>query len=163
VREIAEQMSDSREGGLLAGYREMAADRERESSAHEWCEGLIGGAAPEPTDLRYDNRGVMKDSELLKYITKTIVERFHPRRIILFGSHARGEARAGSDVDIFVEMESEAPPPRRAVAISSVFGLRPWSMDLVVYTPQEVEKLRGVGGTLLSLIEAEGKPLYELR
>ncbi len=105
----------------------------------------------------------MVDNILLEHITHTIIERFHPRRIVLFGSHARGEAKAGSDLDIFIEMETGARPPDRAVEISSVFGLRPWSMDLVVYTPEEVERLRGVKGTLLSVIEAEGKPLYERR
>lgn len=103
----------------------------------------------------------MTDSRLLTDITIRIVERFNPRRIILFGSHARGEAGPESDLDIFIEMESAASPPERAVEVSSLFGLRPWSLDLVVYTPAEVEKLRGVGGTLLSVIEAEGKPLYE--
>ena len=34
-----------------------------------------------------------------------IRERFHVRRIGVFGSHARGEARAGSDVDVLVEFE----------------------------------------------------------
>ena len=103
----------------------------------------------------------MTDSELLTDITKKIVEHFHPRRIVLFGSRARGESGAQSDWDIFIEMETAASPPERAVEVSSIFGLRPWSMDLVVYTPAEVERLRGVHGTLLSLIEAEGKPLYE--
>ena len=105
----------------------------------------------------------MTDSELLTDITKKIVEHFHPRRIILFGSRARGEATAESDLDLFIEMETVASPPERAVEVSSIFGLRPWSMDLVVYTPAEVERLRGVNGTLLALIEAEGKPLYERR
>jgi len=44
VREVAEQLSNSQEGGLLAGYREMAADQEREAEAEEWSEGLIGDA-----------------------------------------------------------------------------------------------------------------------
>ena len=103
----------------------------------------------------------MTRTELVKHITETIVERFHPRRIILFGSQARGEAQPESDLDIFVEMETSRTPPERAVEVSSVFGLRPWSMDLVVYTPQEVERLRGVNGTLLSVIESEGRLLYE--
>lgn len=30
------------EASLEAGYRAMAADRERECEADEWCEGLIG-------------------------------------------------------------------------------------------------------------------------
>lgn len=44
VREMAEQLSDAQEGGLLAGYREMAAAHQREAEAQEWSEGLIGDA-----------------------------------------------------------------------------------------------------------------------
>ncbi|HEY6342402.1 MAG TPA: hypothetical protein VIY49_12985 [Bryobacteraceae bacterium] len=44
VLETAEQLSHSQEGGLLASYREMANDREREAEAREWSEALIGDA-----------------------------------------------------------------------------------------------------------------------
>lgn len=101
------------------------------------------------------------DQKLLEKVTNTIVERFHPRRIILFGSRARGEARPDSDVDLFVEMESTRRPPERTIEVSSVFGLRPWPLDVVVYTPDEVKRLRRVRGTLLSVIEREGTVLYE--
>ncbi len=104
----------------------------------------------------------MTEKEILDHVTRTIVERFHPRRILLFGSRARGESSPDSDLDIFVEMESSASPPERAIQVSSVFGLRPWPLDVVVYTPQEVRRLRHVHGTLLSAIEAEGRVLYEL-
>jgi uncharacterized protein len=103
----------------------------------------------------------MVDLQLLDHITKTIVERFQPRRIILFGSRAHGKARADSNVDLFVEMETQERPPERAVAISSAFVLRPWSLDVVVHTPEEIGRLRSVNGTLLATIEAEGKLLYE--
>ncbi len=105
----------------------------------------------------------MTDQEILEHVTRTIVDRFHPRRILLFGSRARGEAAPDSDLDIFVEMETSATPPERAIQVSSVFGLRPWSLDVVVYTPQEVLRLRPIHGTLLSAIEAEGQVLYERR
>lgn len=103
----------------------------------------------------------MTQAELLKEVTKTIVQRFHPKRIVLFGSHARGEARPDSDLDLFIEMESNLRPPQRAVAVSALFGLRRWPLDLIVYTPEEVQRLRGQRGTLLSMIEKEGKVLYE--
>ncbi len=101
------------------------------------------------------------DRKQLEEIAATIVEKFNPVRVVVFGSHARGEAGDDSDVDLFVEMESEQRPPERAIEVSAVFGLRRWPLDVVVYTPSEVERLRTVRGTLLSVIEAEGEVLYE--
>jgi predicted nucleotidyltransferase len=114
---------------------------------------------PRYARLLYSGYQIMTDTALLEHITQTIGERFHPRRVILFGSHVRGEAQPNSDLDLFVEMETQARLPERSVEISSVFGLRPWSMDVVVYAPEEVQRLRRVHGTLLSVIEAEGKVL----
>ena len=58
-------------------------------------------------------------------------------------------------------METSRRPPERAIEVSEVFGLRSWPMDIVVYTPEEVRRLRHVNGTLLAVIEKEGKVLYE--
>jgi predicted nucleotidyltransferase len=101
------------------------------------------------------------DSKRLEDITKTIVRKFQPVRVVLFGSHARGDADEESDLDLFVEMETDLSPPERVIAVSAAFGLRTWPMDVVVYTPAEVERLSSIRGTLLSIIEAEGKVLYE--
>ncbi len=103
----------------------------------------------------------MTQDALLEQVTRTIVERFHPKRILLFGSHARGDAGSNSDLDVFIEMQTTRRPPERAIEVSAAFGLRPWPLDVVVYTPEEVQRLRGVSGTLLSVIEKEGKVLYE--
>lgn len=105
----------------------------------------------------------MTQTAFLEHVTKTIVERFQPKRIMVFGSHARGEAGPDSDLDLFIEMDTSRRPPERAIEVSEVFGLRPWPMDIVVYTPEEVRRLRNVNGTLLSVIEKEGKVLYEQR
>jgi len=94
-------------------------------------------------------------------IVRRIVTAFHPRRIVMFGSRARGHTGPDSDLDLFVEMDSDKSPPERAIEVSRLFGLRRWALDLVVYTPQEVQRIRGVHGTLLSTIESEGQVLYE--
>jgi|SRR5712692_4946594 len=109
--------------------------------------------------------GILKEdmtleSSLIKEVSGTIIEHFNPRRIVLFGSHARGEAGPNSDLDLFIEMETDRRPPERAIAVSSLFGLRTWPLDVVVYTPEEVQRLRNVKGTLLSTIESEGIVLY---
>lgn len=100
---------------------------------------------------------------LLEHITRTIVERFHPRRVVLFGSRARGDTHEDSDYDIMVEMESDLSPPHRAMEIDKLFGLRHWSMDVFVYTPAEIDALRGRVGSLVRTIEAEGRVIYEQR
>ncbi len=103
----------------------------------------------------------MIDSALIDRVTRTNVERFNPKRIVLFGSHARGDADPESDLDLFIEMESDKRPPERDIEVDEVFGLRDWPMDLFVYTPEEVERFSGVIGTLVSTVEAEGRVLYE--
>ena len=107
------------------------------------------------------DREPVVSAELVRDITQRIVEHLRPRRVVLFGSHARGEADPDSDLDLFVEMETDRRPPERAAEVAALFGLRRWSLDVVVYTPEEVRRLRDVPGTLLSLIEAEGQMLYE--
>ncbi len=109
----------------------------------------------------YLNAVVIMDRKQLAEIAARIVEKFNPKRVVVFGSHARGEARGDSDLDLFVEMETKQRPPERAIEVNAVFGLRSWPLDVVVYTPAEVEQLRKVRGTLLSIIEAEGEVLYE--
>ena len=104
---------------------------------------------------------VVVDAALLDRIVRTIVERFDPKRIILFGSRARGEADPESDIDLFIEMASAKRPPERIMEVSSAFGLHEWPMDIFVYTPEEMERFRKIRGTLASIVDAEGKVLYE--
>jgi len=94
-------------------------------------------------------------------IVRRIVEAFEPERVVLFGSRARGDAREDSDVDLFVEMDSVESAPARAIRISALFPGRRFPLDVMVYTPAEVARLRGRAGTLLELIEREGKVLHE--
>ena len=101
------------------------------------------------------------DQALIDDVVRRIVERFHPNRIVLFGSRARGDAGPESDIDLFIEMESDLRPIDRVVEVQQLFGLRLWGLDVFVYTPAEVARQRGRIGNLLSYVDAEGKVLYE--
>ena len=112
-----------------------------------------------PTFLENGSQAV--DRELIDDVVRRIVDRFHPIRIVLFGSHARGDAGPESDIDLFIEMESSQRPLDRMIAVGSLFNHRRWGLDVFVYTPAEVAAHRGRFGNLLSYVEAEGKVLYE--
>jgi len=94
-------------------------------------------------------------------IAQTISLALRPSRIILFGSRALGGARPDSDVDLMVEMESDLPWHERAKLIYRLFHPRRWSMDVVVYTPDEASKLRQNPYSLLRQIEHSGQVLYQ--
>jgi predicted nucleotidyltransferase len=103
----------------------------------------------------------MINESLIGHVTETIVERFNPRRVVLFGSYARDDAVPDSDLDIFVEMETPIGYFDRAIAIDALFDMRDWPMDIIVYTPEEVKQWTGQVGTMLSYVEQEGRVLYE--
>jgi uncharacterized protein len=100
------------------------------------------------------------DDELLKYITDTIVDNFHPRRIILFGSRARGEARPDSDVDLLLEMETDKGYYDRKQAVRAAFQRPNLEMDLIVLTPDELRKRSAFLGGLVRTAVREGRVLY---
>jgi predicted nucleotidyltransferase len=79
----------------------------------------------------------------------------------MFGSRARGDQGPDSDLDLMVEMVTNDSPAQRSRSIDALFGLRRWAMDVVVYTPEEVEEQRRYRNSLIHVIESEGKVLYE--
>ena len=81
--------------------------------------------------------------------------------MILFGSHARGTARPDSDVDLLIVMDTPLPFYERISSVLRLFGLRPWSMDVIVLTPEEAAQQRTERNSLVSLAEREGKMLFE--
>lgn len=93
-------------------------------------------------------------------VVEQIVARFHPSRIILFGSYARGEYRPESDVDLLVVMETPLRESEQAVQICQqieyLFGL-----DLLVIRPEHLEQRLRQGDSFLKEIIATGRVLYE--
>lgn len=104
------------------------------------------------------------DIETIREVTRLIVARFHPERVVLFGSYARGEADPNSDVDLLVEMTSpiesagRGNPVRRAIAERFVLPL-----DVVVKSSEMVEKSRNDPYSLVHQALEEGVVLYDRR
>lgn len=100
-------------------------------------------------------------AELIPAITDRIVRDFDPLRIILFGSHARGDAGSGSDVDLLVVLPQVADKRRVAVEIRRTLADLPICKDIIVTTPEEIARRGEMVGTILRPALREGTVLYE--
>jgi len=86
-------------------------------------------------------------------MVRRIVEHFHPQKIILFGSHARGTAGPDSDVDLLVVMEFSGSQREQRLAIRSVLSGMGMAKDVAVVTPDEFERHRDLVGTQETLLD----------
>ena len=94
-------------------------------------------------------------------MTERIVRGFHPVQIILFGSHARGDADPQSDVDLLVIFSELADKRKTTVDIRRALADLPVAKDILVTTPEELARGRDLVGTTLRSAQREGKILYE--
>ena len=104
---------------------------------------------------------------LLDRMVQKIVEEVDPDQIILFGSRARGDARAGSDVDLIV-VESEPFGLERSRRLETVRLYRSLAglgvaKDILLYSRDEVEYWRDSLNHVLARALREGRVLYERR
>lgn len=99
--------------------------------------------------------------DLVEETIDLIVSEFHPERIILFGSVARGSATDTSDLDILVVMDSDLKPTRRAREIYTATSDIDLAMDIIVLTPEEFEENRDDPYSFASEIVRTGVVAYE--
>jgi predicted nucleotidyltransferase len=102
----------------------------------------------------------MTDAERLEHIVKRIVEAVNPHRIYLFGSRARGDATQESDFDLVVVADMEGPRHMHNVEILELFPLRDFSLDVLVYGPDEFEEQKEYLSSPSFNAVRSGKVLY---
>ena len=115
-----------------------------------------GPKKPEPI-LWY--RGADIPLRVIRDFACRVAERFHPERIILFGSYAYGQPHTDSDVDILVVMPARNEidqSVRIDLACESCFPL-----DIIVRTPENMRWRLEEGDSFLREIVSRGKVLYE--
>jgi predicted nucleotidyltransferase len=103
----------------------------------------------------------MIERETIDKFASEIAQRFSPEKIILFGSWGRGQAYAGSDVDMLVVLDHDA---RRNVdmAIEILNALNPrFAIDLLVRKPADIAKRIAMNDCFIREIVEQGKVIYE--
>jgi predicted nucleotidyltransferase len=91
-----------------------------------------------------------------------VVDYFHPRRVVLFGSRARGESGPDSDIDLLVILDDDAPADRltlRAGWESRCGYDRP--VDVVPVRDAVYRRRAKIAGTLAYEAEIDGIAVYE--
>ena len=98
----------------------------------------------------------------LRRLLGRYVRAFAPRRIVLFGSYAKGQEHAGSDIDLLIVAdlaeESLAHHLRRARQLAA--DCFP-PVDIVFATPDEIAAAAGAPSPFLQSILERGVTVYE--
>lgn len=93
-------------------------------------------------------------------LVRRIVEIVHPLRIILFGSAARGEMGAESDIDFLVVMPSGTHRRRTAQLLYREARGIGVPFDIIVATPEDLTKHKDNFGLIYWRVLKEGRDVY---
>lgn len=99
--------------------------------------------------------------KVLDEVKHRIVPKFHPQRIILFGSYARGVYGPDSDIDLLIVMNVEGSTRQKANEIDMLMADRRIPMDFIVITPDQYERQKNIAGTMVRQVEREGIVIHE--
>ncbi|MFN4293811.1 MAG: nucleotidyltransferase domain-containing protein [Thermoflexales bacterium] len=102
----------------------------------------------------------MNEKDTLDRLTQIVVEQFHPQKVILFGSRARGDAKPDSDYDILIIAPSDKKRRRRTPPVYRALSGLGVPKEIVWWTPEEVEQWRAVKAHFITTALREGKVLY---
>ena len=103
----------------------------------------------------------MTESESIKKAVKLLRKAANPKKIILFGSYATGEADDDSDVDLLVVEDQVGDVMAEMVRLLRVLGPLLIPADVVVVRTADYEYWSDTPGNLMFEVALEGKVLYE--
>jgi predicted nucleotidyltransferase len=92
-------------------------------------------------------------------VLESIVSTFDPRRVVVFGSQARGDARPDSDLDLLIVFDDLDDRRERRVQLRRLMSHEAFAKDVLVATPADVE--RPPLGSALAAAVREGVTVYE--
>ena len=93
-------------------------------------------------------------------LSRQIAREFHPERIVLFGSYARGNPRVDSDVDLLVLVPFDGKPFRKSLEILNRID-PPFAVDVVVRNPDDAARRYAEFDPLIRDAFDHGIVLYE--
>lgn len=119
---------------------------------------MVPKAVNKATKLFRRRLGLVPRAAIVR-LAREIAERFHPERIILFGSYAYGKPTPDSDVDLLVVMPASNEISKASRICQAIEA--PFPLDLIVRTPQRLQRRLELGDWFLREIVGQGKVLYD--
>lgn len=98
--------------------------------------------------------------KIIDEIIKRIAENINPLKVILYGSYAYGSPTKDSDIDLLIIKESSIPRYQRSKEVRRVLRGMKVAVDIIVYTPEEVEKWKDIDTAFITGVLKKGKVLY---
>jgi len=98
--------------------------------------------------------------EQIQRIVRRIAAEFDPDKIILFGSHVRGQAGPDSDVDLLVVMPVKGSKRAKQLEIRAAVRNVHVPKDIIVSRTEEFQWRKDTVGTIEYPATHEGKILY---
>lgn len=98
--------------------------------------------------------------EKIQELTQKIAKEFKPEKIILFGSYAWSKPGPDSDVDLFIIKNMPERRIERARRVREIIWGSGLPIDILVYTPGEVQRRLDFEDFFIEDIITKGKVLY---
>ena len=106
-------------------------------------------------------KALTRDTEAIRRLTGLLIEAARPKRIIMFGSQARGEAGEDSDLDVMVVEELVSDRAREMVRLNRLLRSFDIPVDLLVVSAEKFNYWCETPGNVYFEAATEGEVLYE--
>jgi uncharacterized protein len=103
--------------------------------------------------------------DVLESIVRRIITHLPVEKIILFGSYSNlhGSPTPDSDIDLLIIMETSESLTKRVLPVSRLLRPRPFPMDILIRTPQEITAILESGDAFFQEIITQGSVIYDRR
>ena len=99
--------------------------------------------------------------ERIRELLVPFFSRSAAKKAVVFGSYARGEADEYSDLDLIIVAETETPFLERFRDYTGIYEIWPKGLDMLIYTPDEFERMQDEENPVVTHALGEGIVIYE--
>jgi predicted nucleotidyltransferase len=103
----------------------------------------------------------MISEQTIREAVERIVTAARPSRVIVFGSHARGDSDEGSDLDLLVIEPALVDRFQEMIRLRDAVGPIGRGVDVLVYSEEEARRRGQVPGTVIYWALKEGRVVYD--